>query len=145
MLRHLVFRPSCYQCEFKIDNPAENILIGDFWGGEFLPYKKQNPMGMSAIITLDSKGDELISKLGGYLEAVDLSKVMRTNGAISKSYIKPSAYTKLIQNINDNVSLDKICNDYFGAKEIIMMKLKCYLKSKLPNRLIIFAKRVKHR
>ena len=145
LLSHEFFRPSCYDCKFKLANASEDILIGDFWGAEYLA-GCHNKYGTSAIITFNEKSAKLLCCLpNSTLREVGLDDVLRTNGAICNSYHKPDRYDYFCEKINSGASLRSLCIDFWGGQYVFFNKIKYNLKSVLPDSLIRFVKRIKHR
>lgn len=57
----LIYRPSCYQCQFAQPNRVSDITIGDFWGlrnAEKLPAESKN--GISVLLPISNKGMKLL-------------------------------------------------------------------------------------
>ncbi|MGD1816182.1 MAG: Coenzyme F420 hydrogenase/dehydrogenase, beta subunit C-terminal domain [Pleomorphochaeta sp.] len=144
-LSHVVFRPSCYTCNFKIKNAPGDIVIGDFWGAEFLDKNMQNKYGMSAALIMNKKGQQLLKDLPGTLGLVDKKLILKTNGAISNSCVKPINYLKLVKLINSDVPLVNIFNEEYGKIKIIMWKMRFRVKTFLPVNVINIIKRFIHR
>lgn len=145
LISHEFFRPSCYSCRFKLDNSPADIIIGDFWGSEYLDKDSINPMGVSAIVCLNREGDLCVQNVLGNKRKVKLSSITRTNGAISKSASKPATYENVISMINQEVALKMICKYVYGATKLIALNFKYFIKSKVPNNTIRAIKRVRNR
>lgn len=55
-------RNTCYHCQYKGENINADLIIGDFWGApEFRDQSKNN--GVSSVISISEKGNELVSIL----------------------------------------------------------------------------------
>lgn len=145
LLSRGVLRPSCYDCQFKVDNAFEDILIGDFWGSEFLSDKYQNKMGISVVMTFNDKADTYVHTIKGSLFNVNYDTALKTNGAISASYVKPQYYDEAIAVINDKIKLSDICKSIYGNKHMILLKIKFMLKYMMPGSIIRKVRKKKHR
>lgn len=77
-------RPSCYLCEYKGDNRAADITIGDFWGAEASDsYWNEN--GLSIVFVHSRNGQQLFEKLTGIVtEKILYEKAIKSNSLINK-------------------------------------------------------------
>lgn len=143
VLSHEILRNSCYSCKFKLDNAPSDILIGDFWGSEYLTKDAYNPMGTSAVICFNKDADKLVKNIEGKLTSVDIRSVLKTNGAIEKSAHKPHFYDYAMKEIKEDVDLNDICNKIFGKRKMFCNKMKYRIKTYVPVMFVNIIKRVK--
>lgn len=145
IISHKVFRESCYHCTFKINNSAADLIIGDFWGVEFVNQEKINPYGTSCSICLTEKGLNTIKEIEGRVYEVEYDKVIKTNGAIVNSTKKCSDYDRYIQLFEEGKEIEEICNSLEGKVSKALLSLKYRLKSALPFWIITLILRIKNR
>jgi coenzyme F420-reducing hydrogenase beta subunit len=107
----------CYDCKYKMTNSAADIRVGDLWGKKY----RDNDGGISALLVMTEKGNEVISTLEGCtLKDEDISVV--TEGQMKVSPKKTKVRRYLLKAFNSNWSI-----------EHIYKLLQCYL---FTNRLI---------
>lgn len=145
IISHKIFRESCYHCNFKVKNSAADLIIGDFWGVEFVNRKKINPHGTSCSICLTEKGLNTIKEIQGRVSEAEYEKVIKTNGAIVNSANKCPNYDRYIQLFEEGKNLNEICNSLEGKVNKAVLNLKYRLKSTLPFGLITTILRIKNR
>lgn len=144
---HEIKRKSCYNCKFRLDNSPSDIIIGDFWGSEFLPYTKINKKGMSSVICLTLNGENFVKQFYEhkevYIEKVDLDILTKTNRAVlpvCSTITNFPQYDKLWDN-----SLNKFWIDDLGVFKIIKIIIRGGIYIIMPYRLLRFMRRLKHR
>jgi coenzyme F420-reducing hydrogenase beta subunit len=75
--RDLMFRSTCYKCQFAKENRNTDITLADFWGDG--KYVEQHEAGISAIICRTSKGHELLSSSRITKQIVAFKDIVRVN------------------------------------------------------------------
>lgn len=88
-LNDIYLRPSCYNCNFKVEKSLSDITMADFWGVDEICSKCDDDLGTSLVIIHTPKIYDLI-KLENYIEEfVPLSKVKIYNSGFKSSIIIP--------------------------------------------------------
>ena len=84
---HIMFRPSCYNCQFSNINRVGDITLADFWGVEKSDPSFADAMGVSLVLINSEKGREVFTEARKDLECIkcDLGKCLQP------TLIKPSA------------------------------------------------------
>ena len=111
---------SCYSCKFKGENHPGNIIIGDCWSESVSDF----PAGLSLILALDKKGDELIKFLDTndfLLEKRDLSTLLLNNPMFFKSRNETNSKNSFLQNLY-GLSLKKAVIKEKGILKYIIQK-----------------------
>ena len=88
-IHNLTLRPSCYQCNSKFQHSMADIILGDFWGGQFLlgnTEDVQQDSGISLVLIHGCKGENACVNAGvTCIKEFDVSEVSKYNAAIIKS------------------------------------------------------------
>ena len=126
-------RESCYTCDFKGDNRASDLTIGDYWG-----IKKEDVMynqnGVSVIFAHTDKGVGIIEKLKGFnIQEIDLKYARSANVSIDKSQTNYELSMKFKQSFL-NYGIDKATHDF-----------KFVLRSMLPTKVIECLKHIRYK
>lgn len=83
-LGNLCLGKQCYHsCRFKYDNSSADIRIGDCWGKTY----KDNDEGVSSILVLTKKGNEVMHNSNCYLKELPLSVI--AEGQMKSNPLKP--------------------------------------------------------
>lgn len=92
---------ACYEkCKFKYNNSSADIRIGDLWGKTY----QNNEDGVSAVITLTEKGDEVLHKINCTLKEHPFDIVADGQMKVMPPY--KTGYKKIMQVLqSDNQSL----------------------------------------
>lgn len=108
----MLFRKSCYDCNFNGLSRTGDITIADFWGiGKFgTPFKEDISKGVSLILPNSEKGKEVISRLRDcFMEKRSLSEALPLNHNIIASSPHPDSRDEVIQAfLNQDSSLKAI-------------------------------------
>lgn len=110
-------RESCASCPFKSHNRESDLTIGDFWGIENIDPSFYDEYGISAVITHNERGEQLVKACGGKctMKSYRLSDVQKNN----PSYFLPSdmsVFEKDFFRKAKQKSLNEICDDYYSGK-----------------------------
>ena len=95
---------ACYKkCKYKYDRSVADIRIGDLWGEKF----KDNENGVSALLVLTEKGNEIISQLNDcHLEEMPLR--IAAEGQMKTSLSKPYIYKLILRALKSRKTLPEI-------------------------------------
>lgn len=94
-------RPSCHKCSYANNKRVSDITIGDFWelGKEFdASYIKSHEDGISVILPITDKGEELIEAVSSRLNIYERSVSEAING--NDQLREPKAINKRISFFN---------------------------------------------
>ena len=133
MLQGLIYRQSCYHCEFKGSNGSADLIIGDLWkvGNRLLNMSANK--GISALIINTKKGEKWIERVTDaiYMEEYPIDTVRVNNSPLecaaeeNASRIKFFAKLDAIpieENLNQNIVLGNRKKN-FVTKVLIRMRL----------------------
>lgn len=98
---------ACYsKCKFKMECSSADIRIGDLWGRMY----QSNDKGVSALLAVSKKGEEVLSEIPGlYLKEESLSVVVE--GQMAKSPMMPNIRALLLtlmKRENSNMTAEQI-------------------------------------
>ena len=121
-------RPSCYDCHFKTVDRVCDITVFDCWNiTRFVPDKKDDDRGYSAVIVHSKKGQAFFEKASACLEVnnADLDTLIEYNG---KYAVKSIDYTpkreEYFRLVNEGLPIDEV------TKRVIPIKTKNKLMGK---------------
>ena len=81
-VKNLFNRNSCQHCQYKACNSKADIIIGDLWGTDYDLLKKSKNKGLSVLIKMNSKFDNILNDLQ---EKIFFKKILTTD-AIKSNY-----------------------------------------------------------
>lgn len=76
-LNSLTYTENCYSCQYAKISRVSDLTLGDSWGSE-LPLEEQKK-GISLVLSMTDKGNELLQISDVHLESVDLNKAVANN------------------------------------------------------------------
>ncbi len=112
-LRDQCLRPSCYQCTAKDGNCGADLILGDFWGVEYVAPALDDDKGTSLVFALTEKGEQLFSEVSGDMEQIEVDgcKALQGNPAYSHSVSRPPARESFFEDL-DNLSFREMQRKY---------------------------------
>lgn len=112
----LIFRESCYDCQFNGLKRVGDITIADFWGiGQFgIPFKHDVSKGVSLILVNNTRGEFMISHLDNiFIERRDINEAIKLNHNIIRSSKYCDNRDIVINSfLSEDKTLTKICKDF---------------------------------
>lgn len=124
-------RPSCYDCHFKTVDRVCDITLFDCWNiTRFVPEKKEDDRGYSAVICHNEKGSQFFEKAGVFMEIYDADTdlLIQYDGKYAVRSIdyteKREVYFKLV---NEGYPIDEV------TKMVIPIKMKNLLMGKVKG------------
>lgn len=81
-----ITRPSCENCKFTSLARVGDITIADYWGIEEFSVEKYSPLGVSAVITNNKKGEKLAEEMAkaATLEQRDVAEQLKHQKRLSQ-------------------------------------------------------------
>lgn len=113
-----IFRPSCYECEFKTCTHVSDFTVGDYWDSSNLPSKFKTAEGCSLLLVHTNKGKIILSQVSNKLEIKEeeLRTALLVNGGHQPSMLIASSYkpTKRDEFMSDmkKLKIDQLINKY---------------------------------
>ena len=112
----LIFRESCYQCQYCNINRVGTYTIADFWGiGKYgVPFKKNISRGVSLLIDNEGSFEKLIQNFkDSYIEQRDLAEALHEQMNLQKPMDRPTGRESAVRLMMDErVSLVSFCKEY---------------------------------
>lgn len=123
---------TCYKCNYRGNNSAADIRMGDLWGGKYA----QNEIGITGVLALTTKGTFIIKGIKDkcYIKEEDENTI--TEGQLHHNLSIPQTRDKLIKGFKDNRSLLFLYCIYvkkMWLKNLIPYYIKRKLKSIIYN------------
>lgn len=86
-LNNLTLRPSCYECKYRLAYSKSDLMIGDFWGVGKYHQNFDEQLGVSALLVMSDKGEQVFSEIQDQMHYVksDISMLTPMNGCIRLS------------------------------------------------------------
>lgn len=84
----IIWRKSCYRCDYKSIRRVSDMTIGDFWGAEKF-HSSFNPRdGISLVLVSSCKGEELFEHIKGKIEyeESDIKYAIEKNSLVNEVY-----------------------------------------------------------
>ena len=104
-LSDIALRYSCYNCNFKGDNRASDLTLGDFWG--FDRYSEASDLsnfdkGLSVIVSHTKKGDEFLKRINNINIVLSNKDILKQNPNYYVSTKMPLKRKTFLLEINEN-------------------------------------------
>ena len=128
-VKNLFNRNSCFNCQYKASNSKADVIIGDLWGTDYDLLKKSKNKGLSVLVKMNSKFDNILEELKDkiFLKEVSTVDVMRSNFTLMNNANQNKNREKFFKNI-DNKNIKE------NIKELVPYnKKKIGLKRMLIN------------
>ena len=132
-----IFRPSCYQCQFKKCSHLSDFTIGDYWETTNLPESYARANGCSLLLLHSDKAKEVLASIDDMIEktAVDPFDALLVNGGHQTSMLITSSYKP-----PERDDFFEYTNNYG-----IEYAVKKYLPTSLPQKAKLMLKPLLHR
>lgn len=149
-LKGVLFRDSCYNCDFAQCKRVGDITLCDFWGIEeecnniYSEMKKNNVDSISGVLVNTSKGFTEIEKIKNkiYCYEVPYNSIRKNNPQLNSHYKLPLNREKLVS-IYKNNGYAGIDQYYFTTYRINIICKK--ITSSLPYGLVKFVYQIKNK
>lgn len=126
----LFFTENCYECEYASLGRSSDLTLGDSWGTDL---KNEESNGVSLMLCINEKGEELIENADLTLYPVDKQNAIENNSQL----VHPSARHRLrdtfIENWNKGMKFKKNVMTCLPA-ECLRQKIKLVLNGGGPKR-----------
>lgn len=103
-LNSLTYTLNCYSCQYAKLERVSDITLGDSWGSEL--EKEQIEKGISLVLCMTEKGNDIVHESAVHLEKVDLDKAIHNNHQLKHPSVKPDKYdffcNEIIKGVNFN-------------------------------------------
>lgn len=140
-IKHLMSRPSCYECRFAMQERTADITLGDLWGVQFYCSELYgNNGGASLVIANNKKGIEVvkIAQNSMYGHELKFEDAIKYQGPIRKHISKNPKRDECIKDLQGEMTIHDI-NRKWADKPTIKLLWQKYIWG---NRQKIFFKRL---
>ena len=110
-LKHLMSRPSCYECPFTTQERGADITLGDLWGVHFYcPELYGGNGGSSLVIANTHKGKEVVMAAQQHMYGLELKFVdaLKYQGPMRKSIGKNEFREECMRDLQSDMSYNEI-------------------------------------
>lgn len=92
--KRLVFRESCFNCKFCVQQRCADLTIGDCWGVEYFAPESVDLYGVSQVWINTDKGREMWNKVKNRFitESCSIDQLLPYNSVLSRPAEKPNEY-----------------------------------------------------
>lgn len=119
---NLIVRPSCFDCSAKGLKAGSDILLGDFWGLEYLDSDFVDNKGVSLVILNTHRGIDLFDHLSSDFKEFNYNQALLGNKNIEYSQREPADRTNFFKSL-------EVTNEYISTiKEFTNKKLPLLLE-----------------
>lgn len=112
----LIFRHSCYNCQFNGLRRVGDITIADFWGiGQMgIPFKHDVSKGVSLVLVNNERGRYIVSHLDNvFIERREISEALRRNSNLVISSRYNECREEAIRAfLSEEKKLSQICQEF---------------------------------
>lgn len=90
--KYLIFRESCYDCQYTTKERVSDITLADFWGIEKYDFKGTTDKGVSMLITNTENGEEIVNAISDamIIKEFPLQYGINSNHCFTHSTKKPA-------------------------------------------------------
>jgi len=126
-LKHLMSRPSCYECPFTTQERCADITLGDLWGVHlYCPELYGKNGGSSLVIANTSKGKEVVKAAQEQMYGHELKfeDALRYQGPMRKSIGKNTQREECMRDLQSTMSYDEINAKWATAPSLKLLYQK---------------------
>lgn len=116
--RHIILRPSCYQCEWAQPERCSDITLADFWGIEKANIGLDSKKGVSCVLLNSDKGEKAYAAIAHNLTGVNELPVdfaIKNNGCLGSPTIEPKNRKQFFEDWKA-LGYDAVINNYLMPK-----------------------------
>lgn len=142
-LKHLMSRPSCYQCPYAKKNRTADITLGDLWGVHlYCPELYGENGGSSLVIANNKKGEEIVKKAQKdmYGHELKFEEAIKYQGPIRGHISMNPKRAECMEDLESNMTYEEI-NKKWASKPTIKLLFQKYIWG---NRQKVFFWKLKH-
>lgn len=131
-MRHTLYQPACFECNYSGANRVGDITLGDFWGLDPEVEKKSSVQGTNMVLVNNVIGQELFDNIQDetYYEERPIGEAINGNSTLHNSTKKEDEYEKL-WNLIHEFGFHKAIKKVYGLdsnKRFFKAKIKLEIK-----------------
>ncbi len=113
---YLIFRDSCYDCQYATLDRVSDITLADFWGIEQYDFKGNVDAGVSMVITNTQDGHQAFGEIQDKIVSREfpLQYGVDSNYCLTHSTKKPKARDEIIESLSLD-GYEQTAKKYFGC------------------------------
>lgn len=121
-LKHIMSRPSCYECRYACPKRVSDVTLGDLWGVHlFCPDLYNNNKGASLVICNTEKGAEWLGKAKDNLKGHDLDPkdIIKYQGPLHRKLSKNSHREEFMTDLmNEDISYKGLVGKWYDRPSL---------------------------
>ncbi len=102
----VTYTENCYECRYAAFERVSDLTLGDAWGSD-LPVEERKK-GISLVLCMTPKGQELLDGAGLFLTDVDIDKVKKINKQLCHPAVKGAGREALLKGIAQGKRFDSM-------------------------------------
>lgn len=112
-IQGLINRPACNSCQYKANDSAADLVIGDFWGADNVDLKDSCNKGYSIIAINTPVGKDYIKKAVNIRsKMITLQEINKCNDMFTKSLNKNYSMEPFFDKLKNNMDVIKCLKDF---------------------------------
>ena len=126
-LKHLMSRPSCYQCPFTNSERVADVTLGDLWGVHlYCPELYGHNGGTSLVICNTEKGKEMIksAEKGMYGHALKFEDALRYQGPMRKHIPDNPQKAEFMNDLRSNMDYKQLTKKWADRPSLKLLVQK---------------------
>lgn len=131
---YLIFRDSCYNCQYSTIERVSDITLGDFWGIEKYNFKGNTDKGVSMVITNTLKGESAFGRIGKavFFKEFPLEDGIKTNYSLTNTTQRPLNRDVVIKIFTEE-GYEATAKKYFNSGKRLKYRLYWFIPPRLRN------------
>lgn len=123
---NLILRPSCFDCPAKNLRAGSDILLGDFWGLEYLDSDFADDKGVSLVILNTRRGIDLFDHLSSDFKEFNYAQALLGNKNIEHSQREPEDRTDFFRSLEVTNEYTNTIKKFTNKKLHLLLEIRHY-------------------
>lgn len=123
---NLIVRPSCFDCSAKSLRAGSDILLGDFWGLEYLDSNFVDDKGVSLVILNTCRGIDLFNHLSSDFKEFNYAQALLGNKNIEHSQREPEDRTDFFKSFGMTNEYTNTIKEFTNKKLPLLLEIRHY-------------------
>lgn len=123
---NLILRPSCFDCSAKSLRAGSDILLGDFWGLEYLDTDFVDNKGVSLVILNTHRGIDLFDHLSSDFKEFNYNQALLGNKNIEHSQREPADRANFFRSLEVTNEYTNTIKEFTNKKRPLLLEIRHY-------------------